>query len=258
MKFIKIPLGLIILFTSFQFCLGQVEPKSILFGELFDQICSEILAYKLDYFLVELHKNPDAKGYVVFNGKTAQEGKNLLYLEEPLKYIRFRGFDINRIVTVRGENKDKMTMQFWIVPNGAKTPTVEKNLIKEKIDSTTRFDVAWADWHKWNNSEWTIYSHSFVEWGCEMDLNMKAFAETLRSQSNLTGYLIVYPKFGKGKNQAKKVTDFAVKELTQQHKISKERLKIIYGGNRNEPQLELWLVPNGNKPPMPNPDKIIE
>ncbi len=259
MKFIKIPLFLTILFASFQILLGQKEAKPILFEELTDEYCSEILALKLDHFIIELNKHPNSKAFVIFNGKNLQEGKNLRYLELPQKYLEGnRGFEAERITTIRGENKDKMIMQFWVVPEQAKAPKLEKEFVKELISSTTRFDVAWADWHKWNDLEWTIYSYSFVEWGCEIDLNMKAFAETLRSQSNLTGYLVVYTAFGKGKTQAKKVTNFAIKELSREHKIPKERLKTIYGGNRKEPQLELWLVPNGNNPPALNPDKFIK
>ena len=149
-------------------------------------------------------------------------------------------------------------MQFWIVPQGADAPKLEKEFVQKKIDSTTRFDTAWADWHKPYNIEWTIHSLSFVDWGCDIDLNMKAFAETLNSQSDLTGYLVIYTKFGKGKRQAKKVTDFAVKELTRQYKVPKSRLKTIYAGNRNEPELELWFVPDGDNLPILNPDKLIK
>lgn len=240
-----------------QICVGQKPQKSILFEELIDQYCSEILALELDLFITELNKLPDSKAYVLFYGKNSQEGKNLLYSKVPQKYlVNSRGFSDDRIITLRGENKDKMVIQFWIVPSGSEPPTIGKNFVKEKINSTTLFDKSWTDWHKWNGTEWTIYSFSFAEWGCEMDVNMKAFAESLHSQPDLTGYLVVYTKFGKGKNQAKKVIDFAVKDLTRQHKVPLEKLKTIYGGNRTEPELELWLVPNGNKPPTPNPDKF--
>jgi hypothetical protein len=254
----KLPLLLIILFSSLQIYFGQNEIKPILFDELADEYCSEILALKLDMFSIELNKHSDSRAYIIFQGKNSQEGKNLLYLLQPQKYLGYRGIKEDKIVTIRGENKDKMTMQLWVVPNGATPPIIEKSFLKKEIDSTTLFDKSWADWYKWNSSEWTIYGYSFVEWGCEMDLNMKGFAETIHSQPNLTGYLVVYTKFGKGKNHAKKVTDFAIRELSRQHKVSKEKLKTIYGGNRNTPELELWVVPNGDNPPIPNPDKFIK
>jgi hypothetical protein len=254
---IIIPLLLVLLFGLLQICYAQEESKPRLFEELTDAYCSEILAVTLDYFSIEIDKQPDSTAYIIFNGKNSLEGKNLLYLEHPQRYLS-RRIKTNSIVTVRGENRDKMIMQLWIVPKGAKPPIVKGNFVKEKIHSTILFDKSWADWHKWNDSKWTIYGYSFAELGCEMDLNMEAFADSLNSQSNLTGYLVVYTKFGKGKKHAKKVTDFAIKELTLQHKVPKEKLKIIYGGNRNEPQLELWLVPNGNNLPIPNPDKFIK
>ena len=253
----KLPLLLIILFSFLQICFSQSEIKPILFIEIADEYCSEYLAYQLDMFSIQLNNNPDSRAYIIFHGRDTQEGKNLSYLKYFPRYLSQR-FNTDKIITIRGENKDKMTAQLWVIPNGAKPPIIEKSFVKKEITSTTLFDKSWADWHKAYNTEWTIYGYSFVEWGCEMDLNMEAFAETLRSQSNLTGYLVVYPKFGKGKNQAKKVTDFAIKELTRQYKVPKERLKTIYGGNRNRPELELWFVRNGGNPPIPNPDKFIK
>ena len=258
MKLIILSLILAVLFTSFQVCLGQKESKPILYKELVEEYCNEIWKRDVDLFLNEASKYPDSKVYILFNGKNSLEGKNLLYLEQSRNYIKFRGFDVNRVVTVRGENKDKMTLQLWIVPTDAVPPTVSKNFVKEKIDSTILFDKSWADWYQGVVLEWTIYSYSYVNEGCGVDLNMKAFAETLNSQSNLTGYLVVYTKFGKGKRQAKKVTDFALKELTRQYKVPKSRLKTIYGGNGNEPELELWFVPDGNNLSLPKPDKIIK
>jgi len=257
LKLTKIFVVLVVFSSFFLISFGQEKPKPILFEELTDEYCSEMLSVHFDHFIIKLNELPNSKGYIVFHGKNSLEGKNLLYFEIIQKYlVGFRGFEASRIATIRGENKDKMIMHLWIVPSGAESPTVAKNFVEEKIDSTTLFDKGWADWYKWNDSEWTIYSYSFVEWGCEMDVNIEAFAENLRTQSNLTGYLVVYTKFGKGKNQAKKVTDFAIKELTRQHKIPKERIKTIYGGNRNKPELELWLVSNGSNPPTLKPEKI--
>ncbi len=251
--------SIFIFFLTVQISFGQNNQKeAVLFSELREGYCSETLVHELDTFLLELHNTSSAKGHIIFQGKNAQEGKNIKYFATLKSHITHRNFDPSRIEYFRDEDTEQMIMQFWIVPQGAAAPKLEKEFVRQKIDSTTRFDIGWADWHKWNGSEWTIYSYSFVNWGCDIDLNMKAFAETLNSQSNLTGYLVVYPKFGKGKRQAKKVTDFAVKELTQQYKVSKSKLKTIYGGNRQEPELELWFVPDGNKPPLSTSDKIIK
>jgi len=259
---VKLKIAIITIYAlllTAQFCFGQNDQKeSVIFSELKDQYCSEYLDAELDRYLFELQSNTSIKGHIVFYGKNAQEGRNIQYLNALKSFITHKNFDPDRVIVNRGENLDKMIMQFWIVPHGASAPKLEKIFVNEKINSVTRFDAAWADWHKWTGSEWTIYSYSFVNWGCEMDLNMKSFAEILNSQTQLTGYLVVYTGSGKGKNQGRKVTNFAIKELTKQYKVPKSRLKTIYGGNRNEPELELWFVPNGNAPPLPSPDKIIK
>lgn len=244
---------LFLFFTAVRICFAQTpQPAPFLSAELEDAYCSEGLSAELDRFLGEVHSYPAAKGYIVFNGKRSQEGKNQFYFKVLKSHMTFRGVDPNRVILFRAEDADKMVMRLGIVPEGAVVPALESAFVAERIVATTRFDVAWADWHKWNDSEWTIHSHDFANFGCDADLNMQAFAETLHSQPDLTGYLVVYTKFGKGKRQAKKVTNFAIKELTVQYNVSIGRLKAVYGGTRIEPQLELWLVPQGGPLPFPN------
>ncbi|MBA2493927.1 MAG: hypothetical protein H0V31_04440 [Acidobacteria bacterium] len=35
-------------------------------------------------------------------------------------------------------------------------------------------------------------------------------------------------------------------------------MKTIYSGNREEPEIEFWLVPKDNKPPAPKPNIKIK
>ncbi len=69
------------------------------------------------------------------------------------------------------------------------------------------------------------------------------------------GNLIVYTKFGKGKTRANQISNFAVKDLVRNFKIPRNRLKTLFGGNREEPEIEFWLVPKGDVPPKLIPDK---
>jgi hypothetical protein len=146
-----------------------------------------------------------------------------------------------------------MQIQFWIVPAGADVPKPEKEFAEQKITSTTLFDKNWADFNR-DYGKLDIYSNGFLDLGCEFSPNVREFAKMLISNPELTGYLVIYTKFGKGIKHGNQVASFAVNDLVRNYSAPRNRLKTIYGGNRDEPEIELWLVPKGDKPPIPKPD----
>ena len=96
--------------------------------------------------------------------------------------------------------------------------------------------------------------------GCEFNSNRYGFAKTLLLDIDLKGYwlkgiLIIYPKFGKTKNCAGKIADFSLQELLKMFNIPLNRLKTIYGGDRQETEIESLFVPIATKPPIPAPDE---
>ncbi len=149
-----------------------------------------------------------------------------------------------------------MKIQFWVVPAEANPPQPQNKFILEKVTSTTRFDKSWADFNK-DNGKLDIYSNGFLDLGCDFSPNQNAFAKTLLSNDELTGYLIIYTKFGKNKKYADRIASFALRELTKTFKVPRNRLKAIYGGNRKEPEIEFWFVPKDKMLPELKPDSKI-
>lgn len=239
-----IPTVLLLIFCNKIF-FAQETAKAELIAE-FPKVCSEELMSVYDGFMSELQNNPTATGYFVFYGNESAEGRNLNYIDFILhNYPRMRRYDRSKISLVRGENQSEMKVQFWIVPNGANLPKPDKEFVRQKITKTTRFDRNWADFHKWFGEK-QIYADSFYNLGCEFNPNVTQYANILLAEKNLTGYLVVY---GNNKKRAEKVGKFAVNDLVKINKVTRNRLKIIYGGKSEEPQIELWLVPKDDKPP---------
>jgi hypothetical protein len=257
MKFLRTIVFLTAIFVS---CLDNFSQERPALIEEFGKECSEQIMARYDNFLNALNNQPNAMGYFVFYGDKSVEGRNLNFIKYLTEYYpRTRGFDNSRFILLRGENQDEMKVQFWLVPARATPPKPEKEFIKSEITSTTLFDKNWADFNNWyfNNpyGELRIYSDGFLALGCEFSPNVGAFAKILLSNPKLTGYLIVYTKFGKGVKRGDQVGNFALNDLIKYHKVPRNRLKAIYGGNRKEPEIELWLVPKGDMPPKPTPDK---
>jgi len=235
-----------------QFCLAQETAQAHLIDEL-GKPCSEDLMARLDNYFIQLNNDPTAIGYIVFYGDKSIEETNLNFIKILTEIYPNRRFDKTRLSLLRGENRDSMKIQFWIAPAGTNPPEVEKGFVSEKYTSTKPFDKNWADFTRWSG-KLEIYNDGFFDLGCDFSPNREAFAKILLSNPELTGYLIVYTKFGKGKTRANQISNFAVKDLVRNFKIPQNRLKTIYGGNREEPEIEFWIVPKNAKPPVPKPE----
>lgn len=254
MRFLRIIVFLAAPFIFFQNNFSQENPVPVLIDE-FGKICSEDLMARYDNFLFTINRHPDAIGYFVFYGDKSVEGRNLNFIKYLTKYYpEIRGFDNSRFILSRGENRDEMKVQFWLVPAGTTPPKPNKEFVEVKYTSATLFDKNWADFNRWSG-ELDIYSNGFLELGCEFSPNVAVFAKEILSNPDLIGYLIVYTQFGKGVKRANQVGNFALKDLIKYHKVPRKRLRAIYGGNRNEPEIELWLVPKADAPPKPTLDK---
>jgi len=253
MKLLSLFLFILISLTSLQSGFSQESPEAQLYDE-FGNICSEEFMARYDRYIASLYNDPNSMGYVLFYGDETVEGSNLNFIKGIKNYTNFRRFDPARIVVVRGANQAELKTQFWIVPAGANLPKPEKEFAAKEISKTTRFDKNWADFYKQYDGKWAIYSDNFYDLGCSFAPNMSVFSEILLSNPDLTGYLVFYTEFGKGAKRANQVAAFAVRDLMKNYKVPRSRLKTIYGGSREEPEIELWFIPKGDKPPVPTPD----
>jgi len=248
-KFIlTILLILLIIPMTSQIVLSQDFKETTMMDE-FGKICYEDFSARYDGFAYFLYNNPSVKGVVIFYGDKTIEGTNLNFIKALKEYALInRGINKSRFTLLRGDNQNEMKIQFWIVPTGSTPPKVEKAFEKEKISITSRFDKNFADFYK-SEGKLEIYQNGFYELGCDFSPNVSEYSKTLLSDKNLTGYLVIY---GNKKDRAERVVKFAVNDLVKNHKVPRNRLKTIYGGKSEEPQIEFWFVPKKDKPPVGN------
>jgi hypothetical protein len=108
--------------------------------------------------------------------------------------------------------------------------------------------------------------------------SFEAFSEALRRQPKSRGYLIAYAGYRvddlsefnergvairRGRRIVIEPTRVArnqllasKKVLVKEYKIPASRIKVVFGGYRGWPLMELWLVPRKASPPIPTPDKF--
>jgi hypothetical protein len=233
--------------------IGQNPPKA----ELIDEIgidCSEMVMASYDGFLSRVHQNPAAKGLILLNGDETTEGRNIAYFNYLSKwYPQVRQVKDLRLEFIRGSNQKKTRVTFWLVPAGAENPLIEP-FRRAQIDKTSRYDVATGDLRK-SGSRSFLYDAGFYELGCSFGPNLVGFVDELKRNNTLDGYLVVYTTFGKGRTHGNKVAKFAVADLMKKFKISRARIKTLYGGNREDGQVEFWLVRKGDRLPALSPDE---
>lgn len=131
---------LTILLLFFYSCVLAQEVRKI--DEFGDLSCDDITLRVGDFF--EEVKNLDnSKGYVfIYNGKLdyrAKKKSNYPHqneakaeIENIKTRIKFYYFDKNRIVLIDGGFREKFTVEFWLVPNGATPPKPTPTLKKMK------------------------------------------------------------------------------------------------------------------------------
>jgi len=235
-------------FAAFERSNARQNSEPILIDE-FGKVCSEDFSARYDAFANALYNEPQSHAFIIFYGDKSSEGTNLNFIKVLSYYgVVNRGLDKSRITIFRGENMNEMQTQFWLVRDKSKLPETGNAFQSEKIKTTSLFDKGYADFYQ-SEGKLEIYADGFSDLGCEFSPNVGEFAGSLLSDENLTGYLVIY---GNKKARAEKIVKFAVDDLLKNHKIPRNRLKTIYGGKSEEPQIEFWFVPKNDKPPVVN------
>jgi hypothetical protein len=93
---------------------------------------------KLNLFAAKLLQHPGAQGYLlVYRGRRGTPGAARAAAERAKTYlVKQQGLHVGRIVTVEGGQKDKLTVDLWIVPPGAIAPKPEPAITPGTVKPT--------------------------------------------------------------------------------------------------------------------------
>ena len=80
---------------------------------------------RLDNYAVELQNDPTSSAYVlVYPGRSGRPGDVQKHTTRVVDYlVNSRGIDARRIVTLIGGTRNKLTVDLWVAPQGAKPPS---------------------------------------------------------------------------------------------------------------------------------------
>jgi hypothetical protein len=94
---------------------------------------------RLDNFAIELQNDPTAQGYIIaYGGRRGRAGEAQRRADRAKDYlVNTRGVDASRIVTVDGGFREDLTVELWIVPQGATAPSASPTVDPSEVQTIT-------------------------------------------------------------------------------------------------------------------------
>ena len=205
-------------------------------------------------------------------------------------HISFRKYEANRVVLIDGgfRQGDSVWREFWLVPEGGIIPEPTGTVEKPKMPTDKAFKVderyleisdaaiqkeeeIYEDSEQMTDeisetTEETVEAETsetvtpveeeVLEEYPEYDSMSDFFAETLKQNPKAGGMVIFYfdeEEFDVAKSR--QIVEEGLRRLSEKSEINLSKVKIIFGGYRNEQKIEFWIVPKGAKEPSATPEQ---
>ncbi len=185
----------------------------------------------IDVLLKELESSPSAKGVIVFQGEYKDPVTAYTQRETISNHLRFRKFNIDRIVFVLGKSERVFRTELW------KTTDIE-------LDRFT--GVAWDFTLKEITVPVLVHAESWINGiGCGLYLpDLRFYSKFLIANKSLSGRVIIrdrsITKFNKIKTKI-------IGELVTKFKVPKNNLEFAYIEDE-WPDIEYWYFPSNTFP----------
>lgn len=216
------------------------KPQARLFETVENPNCDYHMMI-LDGFFRELQNDPSATGYILTYGSP----RSVSRMERQMRsYLNMRKFDPTRVVFISGGLKGNLTVEHWIVPAGADSPTVKGDDLPEKDTADTPKESASDTGTETDAIDKTkpyIFSSEFYDgytcYGEENEIDLEGYAQILKenpkSRGNIVISLMTKQEF---REKEKEILDF----LTSKG-INRKRLRTFH--QKSFGGVELWFLP---------------
>ncbi len=129
---IKPAIILAILF-AFQFANAQEKPKAELIDS-FAYFNSEDGSARIDNLRITINQSPNNRGYViVYGGKVGKKGEIEAHVRGIKQTFTLKGIDLKLIPIIKGGYREKLTIEFWNIPEGANLPKSTPSVDVKKV-----------------------------------------------------------------------------------------------------------------------------
>lgn len=218
---------MLLLFVFSNFAAAQEKPNDLrIFDSISDYNC-EFLLNRLDYFTLELGKNPNSKGFVVIYG--GDDPIRNKFLERYIYgYLNSKKIDKTRFVIVPTKANPTPKVEFLISQSGNEKPNVTEepfSFVLTKSGKPLIFVRETVEVAK-INGEWRYFGGDCVV--CCIESYYSDFlAEYLKANPQLNAHITIS---GKSKDHKEKLASLIREELVRLYEISSNRFLIKYVG----------------------------
>jgi hypothetical protein len=109
------------------------KPKAALVDS-FAYSNSEDGSARLDNFRIELNNSPQNKGFVmIYGGKNGKRGEVDAHIRGIKQAFRLKGIDDKKVVVHKGGYREKLTIEFWVIPLGTDPPKPNPTVNSKKV-----------------------------------------------------------------------------------------------------------------------------
>lgn len=268
-------LSLVVLVCAFLWgaqALAQEENREARKVQEFANVAGCDHGARLDYFALELEKEPRSAGYVICYGPQGEgSGTGQFRCDVSKDYmVNTRGFSPDRIKTVYGGRYEDFKMsavELWIVPPEAAPPAPQKY--------ETPLQAFSGKFHErlyWDNGGYDEGEGPGIG-----DVQLAALADLLQQQPESVVYIVAYSTQGSATGAWRRAARELADKLEGGYKIAGARIKIVCGGYNAKAsdtdgtelnataRVEFWIVPKDSAPPVkeasapePKPEKAVQ
>lgn len=201
------------------------QEKAAMIDEFGFVTCEDLIA-RTDNFRLSLSNNPDATGLVIISRgeertRRADSYRTLIY-----NTLRRNDFDTNRLVIYHGEDGERTSASFWLIPPGVGLPASAREL--------------------WSQGK-TIDLAKPIMIGSEDDTGVcptfvpNDFANLIKENPEVIGKIIVHQE---SKWDPAIIGRPWIDTFVNKYGVPSRRLKLIYGKrSRTIGYVEFWLFP---------------
>lgn len=125
----------VILFAvcSWQLVQAQEKPTAVLIDS-FTYSNSEDASARIDNWRNELNNSPQSVGkIIVYGGRIIKRGEIEAHIRGIKQALKLKGIDAKRVSIVKGGYREKLTVEFWVVPAGSEIPLPTSTIDVKKI-----------------------------------------------------------------------------------------------------------------------------
>ncbi len=119
---------------ALQSVFGQEKPKAMLIKSA-DLITGDLGSLYIDRLRNEIENTPNSIGYIIiYGGRISKVGEMVAHIRGINQAFDFKRIDKSKIKIIQGGFREKLTVDFWVIPENAcpplPSPTVEIEKVK--------------------------------------------------------------------------------------------------------------------------------